>query len=81
MLAALANGVLLFGVAGFVIVEAVRRLAEPPAVPGAPLLITAIIGLAVNLVSLRLLSAGAKESITLRGASLGCSATPSARSA
>ncbi|ROP56640.1 MULTISPECIES: cation diffusion facilitator family transporter [unclassified Rathayibacter] len=70
VLAALANGVLLFGVAGFVIVEAVRRFAEPPAVPGAPLLITAIIGLAVNLVSLRLLSAGAKESITLRGASL-----------
>lgn len=70
VLAALANGVLLFGVAGVVIVEAVRRFAEPPAVPGAPLLITAIIGLAVNLVSLRLLSAGAKESITLRGASL-----------
>jgi len=70
VLAALANGVLLFGVAGFVIVEAVRRFAEPPAVPGAPLLITAILGLAVNLVSLRLLSAGAKESITLRGASL-----------
>jgi cobalt-zinc-cadmium efflux system protein len=70
VLAALANGVLLFGVAGFVIVEAVRRFAEPPAVPGAPLLITAVIGLAVNLVSLRLLSAGAKESITLRGASL-----------
>ncbi|MCJ1687951.1 cation diffusion facilitator family transporter [Rathayibacter sp. VKM Ac-2927] len=70
VLAALANGALLFGVAGFVIVEAVRRFAEPPAVPGAPLLITAIIGLAVNLVSLRLLSAGATESITLRGASL-----------
>ena len=70
VLAALANGVLLFGVAGFVLVEAVRRFAEPPAVPGAPLLITAIVGLAVNLVSLRLLSAGAKESITLRGASL-----------
>lgn len=70
VLAALANGLLLFGVAGFVIVEAVRRFAEPPAVPGAPLLITAIVGLSVNLVSLRLLSVGAKESITLRGASL-----------
>ncbi|KQQ09727.1 MULTISPECIES: cation diffusion facilitator family transporter [Rathayibacter] len=70
VLAALANGLLLFGVAAFVIVEAVRRFAEPPAVPGLPLLVTAIVGLLVNLVSLRLLSAGAKESITLRGASL-----------
>jgi uncharacterized membrane-anchored protein YhcB (DUF1043 family) len=48
----------------------VRRFAEPPAVPGGPLLITAIVGLLINLVSFRLLSAGAKESITLRGASL-----------
>lgn len=70
VLAALANGLLLFAVAGFVIVEAVRRFAEPPAVPGGPLLITAVVGLAVNLLSLRLLSVGAKESITLRGASL-----------
>ncbi|MBF4461185.1 MULTISPECIES: cation diffusion facilitator family transporter [unclassified Rathayibacter] len=70
VLAALANGLLLFGVAGFVIVEAVRRFAEPPAVPGTPLLVTAIVGLLVNLVSLRLLAVGAKESITLRGASL-----------
>ncbi|AND17925.1 cation diffusion facilitator family transporter [Rathayibacter tritici] len=70
VLAALANGLLLFAVAAFVIVEAVRRFAEPPAVPGGPLLITAVVGLTVNLVSLRLLSVGAKESITLRGASL-----------
>lgn len=70
VLAALANGLLLFAVAGFVIVEAVRRFAEPPAVPGGPLLITATVGLLVNLASLRLLSVGAKESITLRGASL-----------
>ncbi|KQQ05924.1 MULTISPECIES: cation diffusion facilitator family transporter [unclassified Rathayibacter] len=70
VLAALANGLLLFAVAGFVIVEAVRRFAEPPAVPGLPLLITAVVGLLINLISFRLLSAGAKESITLRGASL-----------
>jgi cobalt-zinc-cadmium efflux system protein len=70
VLAALANGILLFGVAGYVIWEAVRRISEPPEVPGIPLLVTALIGLAINIVSLRLLSAGAKESLNLKGASL-----------
>ncbi|AJM76970.1 cation diffusion facilitator family transporter [Rathayibacter toxicus] len=70
VLAALANGLVLFAVAGFVIAEAVRRFAAPPTIPGSPLLITATLGLMVNLISLRLLSAGAKESILLRGASL-----------
>lgn len=70
VLAALANGVLLFGVAGYVIVEAVRRFSEPPEVPGAPLLVVAVIGLTINLISFRLLMAGSKESINLRGAYL-----------
>ncbi|GAW49759.1 cation efflux system protein [Nocardioides sp. PD653] len=38
VLAALANGVLLFGVAGYVIYEAVQRFADPPEVPGLPML-------------------------------------------
>ncbi len=70
VLAALANGLLLFGVAGFVLIEAVRRFSEPPQVPGTPLLITAIIGLIINLISFRLLMAGAKESLNIKGAYL-----------
>lgn len=70
VLAALANGVLLFAVAGFVIVEAVRRFAEPPEIPGVPLIVTAVIGLVVNLVSMRLLVAGQGESLNVRGAYL-----------
>lgn len=70
VLAALANGVLLFGVAGYVIYEAVRRFADPPEVPGIPLLVTAVIGLTINIISFRLLSAGSKESLNLKGASL-----------
>ena len=70
VLAALANGLLLFGVAGYVLIEAVRRLSEPPEVPGAPLLIVAVIGLVVNLISFRLLTAGSKESLNVRGAYL-----------
>jgi cobalt-zinc-cadmium efflux system protein len=70
VLAALANGILLFGVSGYVIYEAIQRFAEPPEVPGLPLLITAVVGLAINLISFRLLSQGSKESLNLKGASL-----------
>jgi cobalt-zinc-cadmium efflux system protein len=70
VLAALANGLLLFGVAGYVIYEAVQRFGDPPEVPGIPLLITAVIGLIINIISFRLLSAGSKESLNLKGASL-----------
>lgn len=70
VLAALANGVLLFAVAGYVLYEAYQRLAEPPQVPGLPMLAVAIVGLAVNLISFRLLMAGSKESLNIKGAYL-----------
>ena len=70
VLAAMANGLLLFGVAGYVIWEAIQRFSEPPEIPGPPLLITAVIGLTINIISFRLLASGAKESINLKGASL-----------
>lgn len=70
VLAALANGILLFIVAGYVIFEALKRFSNPPAIPGLPLLLVASVGLAINLVSFRLLSAGSKESLNLKGASL-----------
>lgn len=70
VLAALANGILLFAVAIYVIYEAIQRFAEPPEVPGLPLLIVASVGLVVNLISFRLLMAGSKESINLKGAYL-----------
>jgi cobalt-zinc-cadmium efflux system protein len=70
VLAALANGVLLFGVAGYVIYEAIQRFSDPPEVPGIPLLITALVGLTINIVSFRLLASGSKESLNLKGASL-----------
>lgn len=70
VLAALANAVLLFGVAGYVLVEAVGRISDPPAVSGLPVLLAAAAGLVANLVSFGLLRAGAKESINVRGAYL-----------
>jgi len=70
VLAALANGLLLFGVSGYVIWEAIQRFAEPPTVPGLPLLLIAVVGLIVNIVSFRLLAKGAKESLNVKAASL-----------
>lgn len=70
VLAALANAVLLFGVAGYVVVEALRRLSDPPAVAGLPVLLTAAAGLGANLVAFLVLRRGAQESINVRGASL-----------
>jgi cobalt-zinc-cadmium efflux system protein len=68
VLAALANTVLLFGVAGFVIVQAVRRLGEQPEVQSGPMLAVALFGLAANVASLLLLRSAAAESINVRGA-------------
>ena len=70
VLAALANAGLLFAVAGYVLYEAVLRFQNPPEVPGLPLLIVAVVGLVVNLISFALLRSGAKESLNVRGAFL-----------
>ncbi|CAN5489444.1 cation diffusion facilitator family transporter [soil metagenome] len=70
VLAALANGILLFAVAGYVLFEAVQRFSEPPDIPGIPLLIVASVGLVINLISFRLLMAGSKESLNVKGAYL-----------
>lgn len=70
VLAALANAVLLFGVAGYVLYEAWQRLNDPPEVLGLPMLVVAVIGLIVNLTSFWLLTAGAKESLNVKGAFL-----------
>ena len=70
VLAALGNAVLLFGVAAYVLVEAISRVTDPPAVPGLPVLLTALGGLAANIVAFALLREGAKESLNLRGAYL-----------
>lgn len=70
ILAALANAVLLFGVAGYVGVEAARRLGGPPDVGGGAVMFVGAVGLAVNLVAFFLLRGGAAESINVRAAYL-----------
>ena len=70
VLAALTNGLLLVVLAVWVVVEAVRRWAAPPEVTGGVMLAVAVVGLAANLVSLRLLHGGRHESLNVRGAYL-----------
>jgi len=70
VLAALANAILLFGVAIYVLIKAMRRLTDPPPVPAGPMLAVAIAGLVANLIAFALLYRGAQESINVRGAYL-----------
>ncbi|WP_190821596.1 cation diffusion facilitator family transporter [Saccharopolyspora pogona] len=70
VLAALANAVLLFGVAGYILYESIARFQEPPEVAGLPMMLTAAAGLVANLVVFALLRQGANESLNVRGAYL-----------
>ncbi len=70
ILAAVANAVLLFAVAAFILYEAWQRLSAPPEVASGLMLAVALIGLVVNGVSLRLLHDAQARSLTMRGAYL-----------
>ncbi len=68
VLSALANALLLVGVAIWAIWEAVERIQDPPDVPGLPVLVIGAVGLVANLVALKLLSGGG--SLAAEGARL-----------
>ncbi|MGK5113842.1 MULTISPECIES: cation diffusion facilitator family transporter [unclassified Geodermatophilus] len=70
ILAAVANGLLLLGVAGYVLVEAVRRFGDPPEIGSGVMLAVAGVGLVVNLGGLALLHRGRGDSLNVRGAYL-----------
>jgi cobalt-zinc-cadmium efflux system protein len=70
ILAAFVNALLLFGVAIWVLIEAVRRLTDEPEVLGVPMLVVAVLGLLANLVAFALLREGSKESLNVEGAYL-----------
>jgi cobalt-zinc-cadmium efflux system protein len=70
ILAAVANAVILFVVAAVILVEALGRIGSPPEVLAGPMLAIAAAGLVVNIVAIRLLHAGARRSLNLRGAYL-----------
>jgi cobalt-zinc-cadmium efflux system protein len=69
-LGALANGVLLLGVAAYILWEAVGRFRAPPPVAATGMLLVAVAGLVVNLIAMRLLKAGSGENLNVKGAYL-----------
>ncbi|MCC5475448.1 cation diffusion facilitator family transporter [Streptomyces sp. NPDC059680] len=70
ILAALANCVLLLGVGGYVLYEAIERFVTPAETRGGLMIVFGLIGLVANSVSLTLLMRGQKESLNVRGAFL-----------
>jgi cobalt-zinc-cadmium efflux system protein len=70
ILAALANGVVLFLVAGYILYEAFHRIWAPLEILSGPMLVIAVLGLGVNLLGIGLLHRGAQESLNIRGAYL-----------
>ncbi|MEW2077778.1 MULTISPECIES: cation diffusion facilitator family transporter [unclassified Streptomyces] len=70
ILAALANCLLLLGVGGYVLYEAIERFVTPADTKGGLTVVFGAIGLVANLVSLMLLMRGQKESLNVRGAFL-----------
>ncbi|MFN0045623.1 MAG: cation diffusion facilitator family transporter [Sphingorhabdus sp.] len=70
ILAAAFNAILLFAVAGYVLVEGVQRFFDPRPVESVGMLIVASLGLVVNLISMRILAGGKDDSLNVKGAYL-----------
>lgn len=70
ILAALANCLLLLGVGGYVLYEAIHRFVIPADTEGGLTIVFGLIGLVANTISLMLLLRGQKDSLNVRGAFL-----------
>jgi cobalt-zinc-cadmium efflux system protein len=68
ILAAAINGSTLLVLGLFIVYEGVRRLIEPPAVEGAPVLVVALAGVVVNVVATWVLSRANRRSLNVEGA-------------
>lgn len=58
ILSAQANGVTLLVLGVLIVIDAIRRLVSPPATQGLPVLIVALVGVAVNLAATRIIANG-----------------------
>ncbi|MEV0318408.1 cation diffusion facilitator family transporter [Streptomyces sp. NPDC050658] len=70
ILAALANCLLLLGVGGYVLYEAIQRFITPAETEGGLTIVFGVVGLVANMISLSLLMRGQKDSLNVRGAFL-----------
>ncbi|TFV59136.1 cation transporter [Mycobacterium sp. PS03-16] len=65
---AVANAVLLLCMAVFILYEAVERLGDAPEIPGVPMIVVALAGLAANVAVVLLLRSHSKQSLAVKGA-------------
>ena len=65
---AVANAVLLIGVAGFILYESFERLGRAPEIPGVPMIVVALAGLVANAVVVLLLRSSSEQSLAVQGA-------------
>ncbi|AZD75615.1 cation diffusion facilitator family transporter [Pseudomonas chlororaphis] len=70
ILAAAFNAILLFVVAFYILFEAWQRLSAPAEIQSTGMLVIAVLGLIVNLISMRLLASASAESLNVKGAYL-----------
>ncbi|MBT8088246.1 MAG: cation diffusion facilitator family transporter [Gammaproteobacteria bacterium] len=70
ILAAFVNGLSLLAIVGWILFEAVRRFFNPREILGETMLVIAVAGLVVNLISFIVLHTGDKENLNIRGAAL-----------
>ena len=70
VLAAFVNGVSLFAIAGFIILEAIHRVNGPNEVMGLPMLLVATTGLLVNIAVFFIISSADKDNLNVRAAAL-----------
>ncbi|ADP17404.1 cobalt-zinc-cadmium resistance protein CzcD [Achromobacter xylosoxidans A8] len=70
ILAAAVNALVLLGVAFYILYEAYQRLSAPQDIQSLGMLAVAVVGLVVNLISMRLLASAKDESLNVKGAYL-----------
>ena len=70
ILAAAFNASILFLVALYILYEAYQRFLEPPNIQSMGMFFVALIGLIVNVISMRLLQAGSESNLNMKGAYL-----------
>jgi cobalt-zinc-cadmium efflux system protein len=70
ILGALASGLSIWVIAGFLVYEAIVRIGQPPEVRGPVVLAVAALGLGANLLSMKLLSGAREDNINVRAAYL-----------
>lgn len=70
ILAASANAILLFAAAAYILYEGIQRFLNPVAIETLPMLGIAVLGLVVNLISMRILAGGHEHSLNIKGAYL-----------